>query len=73
MLASERILVILRSRNCTLPGFRCSAHSEEADEHPIAKTGPRGYRHTLANKAARVIWAIKARGGIYRVPQPAAA
>ena len=27
----------------------------------------------LANKAARVIWAIMARGGIYRVPQPAAA
>jgi transposase len=27
----------------------------------------------LANKAARVIWAIMARGGIYRVPQPATA
>jgi transposase len=27
----------------------------------------------LANKAARVIWAIMARGGIYRAPQPAAA
>ena len=27
----------------------------------------------LANKAARVIWAIMARGGIYRVPQPAGA
>jgi transposase len=27
----------------------------------------------LANKAARVIWAIMARGGIYRAPQPAGA
>jgi transposase len=27
----------------------------------------------LANKAARVIWAIMTRGGIYRAPQPAAA
>ena len=27
----------------------------------------------LANKAARVIWAIMARGGIYRTPQPAGA
>ena len=27
----------------------------------------------LANKAARVIWAIMARGGIYRAPQPAVA
>jgi transposase len=27
----------------------------------------------LANKAARVIWAIMARGGIYRVPQPVGA
>jgi transposase len=27
----------------------------------------------LANKAARVIWAIMARGGVYRAPQPAGA
>jgi transposase len=27
----------------------------------------------LANKAARVIWAIMVRGGIYRAPQPARA
>jgi transposase len=27
----------------------------------------------LANKAARVVWAIMARGGIYRAPQPAGA
>ena len=27
----------------------------------------------LANKAARVIWAIMVRGGVYRAPQPVAA
>ena len=43
---------------------RRSAHCRPA----IAQTGPRGHRRAAANRTARVVWAIMARGGIYRAP-----